>query len=86
MDVFDGPICGMVKAEELMEMVVGVGDVNVEELRRMTKYEGFEETDKEIEWFLEDFDTMTVVQRVAFLQFSTARSRLPVFSYKRHFL
>ena len=82
MDVFDGPICGMVKAEELMEMVVGVGDVNVEELRRMTKYEGFEETDKEIEWFWRILTQMTVVQRVAFLQFSTARSRLPVFSYQ----
>lgn len=67
---------------DLMEMVVGVEDVKVEELKKITQYEGFDEEESVIEWFWEMMVEMTVSQRIAFLQFATARSRLPTFAHQ----
>ena len=81
-DVFDGCESGYLDGRDLMEMVVGVGDVDVEELKKMTQYDGFEADDQVIVWFWEMLNEMSVSQRIAFLQFATARSRLPTFSHQ----
>ena len=80
--VFDGCEGGYLEGRDLMEMVVGVGDVDVEELRKATQYEGYEFDDQAIMWFWEILKEMKTSQRIAFLQFATARSRLPTFSYQ----
>ena len=68
--------------EELMRLVVGVDEVNIAELRSITKYDGFEAQEDEIRWFWEVLEEMSPAQRTSFLQFATARSRLPVFSHQ----
>lgn len=73
---------GYLQGRDLMEMVVGVGDVDVEELQKATQYEGYECDDQVIVWFWEILKEMKTSQRIAFLQFATARSRLPTFSYQ----
>lgn len=80
--VFDGVACGFLRGEELMRLVVGVGEVNIEELRSITKYDGFEAQEEVVEWFWEVLEEMSPAQRTSFLQFATARSRLPVFSHQ----
>ena len=81
-DVFDGCESGYLGGRDLMEMVVGVGDIDVQELQKMTQYEGFESDDQVIVWFWEILTEMTVSQRISFLQFATARSRLPTFAHQ----
>ena len=49
--VFDGCEGGYLQGRDLMEMVVGVGDVDVEELQKATQYEGYECDDQVIVWF-----------------------------------
>ena len=80
--VFDGCEGGYLQGRDLMEMVVGVGDVDVEELQKATQYEGYECDDQVIVWFWEILKEMKTSQRIAFLQFATARSRLPTCSYQ----
>lgn len=80
--VFDGVECGFLRGEELMRLVVGVDEVNIQELRSITKYDGFEAQEDEIRWFWEVLEEMSPAQRTSFLQFATARSRLPVFSHQ----
>lgn len=80
--VFDGVECGFLRGEELMRLVVGVDEVNIAELRSITKYDGFEAQEDEIRWFWEVLEEMSPAQRTSFLQFATARSRLPVFSHQ----
>lgn len=46
-----------------MEMVVGVGDVDVEELQKATQYEGYECDDQVIVWFWEILKEMKTSQR-----------------------
>lgn len=43
---------------------------------------GFESDDQVIVWFWEILTEMTVSQRISFLQFATARSRLPTFAHQ----
>lgn len=62
---------------ELMELVIGKQDVNVDILKTNTKYEGYDVHDSIIEWFWEVIEEMKPSQRIQFLQFTTARSRLP---------
>ena len=81
-EVIGGVLHGILRGEEYMELIVGIGDVDVSELRKMTKYEGFEADDREIEWFWRILSEFSRSQRVQFLQFATARSRLPVFSHQ----
>lgn len=80
--VFDGVECGFLRGEELMRLVVGVDEVNIQELRSITKYDGFDAQEDEIRWFWEVLEEMSPAQRTSFLQFATARSRLPVFSHQ----
>lgn len=80
--VFDGCEGEYLQGRDLMEMVVGVGDVDVEELQKATQYEGYECDDQVIVWFWEILKEIKTSQRIAFLQFATARSRLPTFSYQ----
>ena len=80
--VFDACEGGYLQGRDLMEMVVGVGDVDVEELQKATQYEGYEFDDQAIVWFWEILREMKTSQRIAFLQFATARSRLPTFSHQ----
>ena len=81
-EVLCGALRGILRGRELEELVVGVGDVDVAALRSATKYEGFEPTDREIEWFWRALGEFSRAQRVRFLQFATARSRLPVFGHQ----
>lgn len=67
--VFDGCEGGYLQGRDLMEMVVGVGDVDVEELQKATQYEGYECDDQVIVWFWEILKEMKTSQRIAFLQF-----------------
>jgi len=62
---------------ELREMICGHPDVDVDLLRRVVEYEGYDENDTIIKYFWEVLREMTRKQRKLFLQFVWARSRLP---------
>ena len=82
MEVVDHIFHSSLTGKDLMDIVVGAGDVKVDELKRITQYEGFDTDEPVISWFWEILTEMTASQRIAFLQFSTARSRLPIFSHQ----
>lgn len=70
---------GLFSAQELMSAVIGSQDINIDQLKANTHYEGYSEKDTVIGWFWEVLQEMTALQRTLFLQFTTARSRLPLF-------
>jgi hypothetical protein len=70
-------VLGIMTGEELQGVVCGNPDVDVELLRRVTKYENYNETDPVVTYFWEVLREMTTQQRKRFLQFVWARRRLP---------
>jgi hypothetical protein len=64
--------------EQLRDIVCGNPDIDVELLRRVAEYEGYEETDEVIVNFWEVLREMTTTERKLFLQFVWARNRLPL--------
>ena len=59
--------------------ICGNGDIDVELLRRVVEYEGYnEQLPKEITFFWEVLREMTTTERKLFLQFVWARNRLPL--------
>jgi hypothetical protein len=70
-------VLAVLTGEELQDIVCGNPDVDVDLLRRVTKYENFNETDPVVTYFWEVLREMTTQQRKLFLQFVWARRRLP---------
>ena len=70
----------LLSAQELMQAIIGSQDVHLPVLKANTQYEGYRSTDLVIRWFWEVLEEMTCSQRTSFLQFATARSRLPSFN------
>lgn len=70
-------VLGIMTGEELQGVVCGNPDIDVNLLRRVTKYENYKETDPVVSFFWEVLREMTTQQRKRFLQFVWARRRLP---------
>jgi hypothetical protein len=63
--------------EELRDIFCGNPEVDVDLLRRVVEYEGYNESDDVIQYFWETLRELTNDERKAFLQFVWARNRLP---------
>lgn len=63
---------------ELRDILCGNPDVDVELLRRVVEYEGYEESDDVVAFFWEALREMSNEERKKFLQFVWARTRLPM--------
>ena len=68
----------LLTGEELRDAFCGNPDVDVELLRRVVEYEGYEDSDTVVQFFWETLREFTNDQRKAFLQFVWARNRLPL--------
>jgi hypothetical protein len=64
--------------EELRDIFCGNPDVDVDLLKSVVEYEGYQETDEVIEFFWETLREITNDDRKKFLQFVWARNRLPM--------
>ena len=64
--------------EQLRDIMCGNPDIDVELLRRVTEYEGYDNEDKVISNFWEVLREMSTSERKLFLQFVWARNRLPL--------
>ncbi|KEG06198.1 putative ubiquitin-protein ligase-like [Trypanosoma grayi] len=64
-------------AQELELVICGMPDIDVEDLRVHTVYEGFTATSPQIRWFWEVVASMTKEDRANLLQFSTGASKVP---------
>lgn len=64
--------------EELRDYFCGNKEIDVELLRKVVEYEGYNEDDAVITYFWETLREMTTEERKLFLQFVWARSRLPL--------
>ena len=78
--VYKGLDDHLLTAQELKQAIIGSQDVNLSVLKANTQYEGYRSIDPVIQWFWEVLEEMTCLQRTSFLQFTTARSRLPSFN------
>ena len=65
-------------AEELRDFVCGNYELDIDLLKRVVEYEGYTEHDKVITYFWSVLREMTHLERKLFLQFTWARSRLPL--------
>jgi hypothetical protein len=63
--------------EELRDIFCGNPEVDVDLLRRVVEYEGYNESDDVIQYFWETLRELTNDERKTFLQFVWARNRLP---------
>jgi hypothetical protein len=70
-------VLSLLTGEELRGIVCGNPDIDVDLLRRVTKYEHYDENDSVVLYFWEVLREMTTLQRKRFLQFVWARTRLP---------
>ena len=64
--------------EELREIVCGSSDIDVDLLRRVVEYEGYDESADVVKYFWETLREITNEERKTFLQFVWARNRLPI--------
>ena len=71
-------ILPILSGEELRDMMCGNPDVDVDLLRRVVEYEGYEESDAVIQYFWDTLREFTNDERKSFLQFVWARNRLPM--------
>lgn len=71
-------LLSMFTGEQLRDIVCGNPDIDVELLRRVVEYEGYDETDTVIGFFWDVLREMTTSERKLFLQFVWARNRLPM--------
>jgi hypothetical protein len=71
-------IFSLLTGEELRDFFCGNPDIDVDMLRRVVEYEGYNESDKVIEYFWEVLREFTNEDRKRFLQFVWARNRLPL--------
>jgi len=71
-------IFSLMTGPELQDIMCGNPDIDVDLLRRVVEYEGYDENDDVITNFWEVLREMTSRDRKLFLQFVWARSRLPV--------
>jgi hypothetical protein len=71
-------ILAILSGEELRDMMCGNPDVDVDLLRRVVEYEGYEESDPVIQYFWDTLREFTNDERKSFLQFVWARNRLPM--------
>ena len=63
---------------ELRDVMCGSPEIDVDLLRRVVEYEGYDENDSVIQNFWEILEEMTREERRLFLQFVWARTRLPM--------
>lgn len=68
----------LLSGEELRDTFCGNPDVDVDLLKRVVEYEGYEGTDAVIGYFWETLREITNEERKQFLQFVWARNRLPM--------
>jgi hypothetical protein len=68
----------ILSAEELRDIFCGNPDVDVDLLKCVVEYEGYEDTDAVIVYFWETLREITNDERKKFLQFVWARNRLPM--------
>jgi len=71
-------LLSMFTGEQLRDIICGNPDIDVELLRRVVEYEGYNENDKVVTFFWEVLREMTTSERKMFLQFVWARNRLPL--------
>lgn len=64
--------------DELELLLCGVQDLDFAELRGVTKYDGFPEGSKVIDWFWEVLNSFSDVDKKKFLMFCTGSERVPV--------
>ena len=71
-------VFSILTGEELRDFFCGNPDIDVDMLRKVVEYEGYQETDKVVEYFWEVLREFTNEDRKRFLQFVWARNRLPM--------
>jgi hypothetical protein len=77
-NVFPDEILTLMTGEEIRDVLCGNSDIDVDLLRRVVEYEGYDEDDEVIEYFWEALREMDSNERKKFLQFVWARNRLPM--------
>jgi len=68
----------LLSAEELRDTICGSPDVDVDLLKSVVEYEGYNEGDAVVRYFWETLREFTNAERRSFLQYVWARSRLPL--------
>jgi len=63
--------------QQLEEMVCGTNELNIDEFKANTVYEGYTINDQNIKWFWDWFESTSKNERIKYLKFVSGRSRLP---------
>jgi len=71
-------ILSILDGVELRSLICGIEDVDVDLLKSIVEYEGYEETDEVVNAFWETLRELNNAEKKLFLQFVWARNRLPL--------
>ena len=76
-EVLDLKICQILTWRQLEEYVCGKHTIDIEFLKEITEYKGFEDSEEIIQWFWEWLEECDEDQRVLYIKFSWGKTRLP---------
>jgi len=65
-------------AKELELLISGMPDIDINDLKKNTEYQGYKSSDKEIGWFWNIMFSLLRSEKAAFLQFVTGSSKVPL--------
>jgi E3 ubiquitin-protein ligase HUWE1 len=69
-------------ANELELLISGLPEIDIDDLKRNTEYQGYVETSPVVRWFWKCISEMTQEQKAWFLQFVTGTSQVPLEGFK----
>jgi len=77
-DMVDSDLISIFNAKELELLISGMPDIDIDDLKRNTNYNGYRPADREIEWFWNILFSLSRSEKAAFLQFVTGSAKVPL--------
>jgi len=75
--IFPTTIMGILTWKEVEYRIIGPTDIDIDHLKKMTRYAACSEKDEHVQRFWRTFDSFTQEERSMYLKFVWGRSRLP---------
>ena len=77
-DMVETDLISIFNAKELELLISGMPDIDIDDLKRNTNYNGYRPADREIEWFWNIMFSLSRSEKAAFLQFVTGSAKVPL--------
>jgi len=77
-EMVDPDLISIFTAKELELLISGMPEIDIDDLKKNTEYNGYRPADREIGWFWNIMFSLSRSEKAAFLQFVTGSSKVPL--------